>query len=217
MKIFTIKNLSALLFFALLSTTAFAQDDARVDSVIANQERILANQEAILADTGSEPLAGKTFGVEFNPAMALGSLGGSDFIYLAGGASFFGISRSAEVAVPVLYYGTSEFNYFGVSGRYRKFLGRHQKGFFLSGGVSFRSVNTEIYDFDTDTTTDDSFRNVGVSFGLGYRIFSHSGFYWGTSLSVGRYFGDSDEVDSGLVSGGSLLIDFEILKFGYAF
>ena len=58
----------------------------------------------------------------------------------------------------------------------------------------------------------------GIGFGIGYRYFSRSGLYWGTSLTVGRYFTGTNK----MIAGDDILdwegyVDIELLKFGIAF
>ena len=61
------------------------------------------------------------------------------------------------------------------------------------------------------------------SFGIGYRIISESGYYWGASLSAGKYiignydvFLDSDGISTTL-DDEEFIFDVELLKFGFAF
>jgi hypothetical protein len=58
---------------------------------------------------------------------------------------------------------------------------------------------------------------IGMMFGIGYRYFTKSGFYWGTSLSIGRYFTGNNHINSGFLDGTKYIVDFEILKFGVTF
>jgi hypothetical protein len=61
-------------------------------------------------------------------------------------------------------------------------------------------------------------RKVGAYFGIGYRYFTQSGFYWGTSLIYGRYFsGDQRDIQEVIFDDSKMIIDIELLKFGFAF
>ena len=214
------KSMRKILLLLILGTTftSFAQDhDTRLDSVLANQEIILANQQ--------------NYGFEFDPALAMVSLGIDEGVFLAGGFSMFNISRKAEIAIPFQFATDKNGgNFFEVGGQYRHFLGRHQKGFWIGAGLTFRNMNYESYGYyygdyapGYGSTREDerhSVQQVGINFGLGIRIFSAGGLYWGTSISVGRFFGEDalGYPNFGFVfNEKNLLFDFEILKFGYAF
>jgi hypothetical protein len=59
---------------------------------------------------------------------------------------------------------------------------------------------------------------VGAYFGIGYRYFTKSGFYWGTSLIYGRYFSAGDrDIQEVILDDSKTIFDFEFLKFGFAF
>ena len=87
----------------LLSSALFAQDDAKIDTVLENQNRMMQNQAKILNEvTYVDPLAGKHFGIEFNPALLLAGLGNNE-VYLSGGFSLFNVAPQAEIAFPIYY------------------------------------------------------------------------------------------------------------------
>jgi len=56
--------------------------------------------------------------------------------------------------------------------------------------------------------------------GIGYRIFSYKGLYWGTSVSFGRYIvGENNKFHGSFLDindDAKYIIDFELLKFGFA-
>jgi hypothetical protein len=55
-------------------------------------------------------------------------------------------------------------------------------------------------------------------FGIGYRYFSTSGFYWGTSIVYGAYFSADERTIQGVtLDDTKTILDLEILKFGFAF
>jgi hypothetical protein len=193
----------------------------KLDTVLTMQKEMLEKQEAILGHVKpSEPLANKSFGIEFNPALAL--LGSADGLILSGGVSFFTLDRNAEVSIPVYYAKDNHDNYsnFFVDAHYRRFIGGHQKGFYIGGGGRYQRIRGEegdIIDFDENGAMTTAHR-FGLMFGIGFRYFNKSGFYWGTSFSLGRYFTDTDKkFESHFGISEKLLWDFELLKFGYAF
>jgi hypothetical protein len=179
-----------------------------------------------------EPLANKRFGIEFNPAYFLVS-NSQSYLILSGGFSFFDVDRHAEVACPIFFQsGTSK----NISGRdltlwnqdviYRRFLGQHQDGFYISGGVRYTHIKGELengfsvfgmslFSSPSDVVTVDK---LGAMFGIGYRYFSSSGLYWGMSVVYGTYFSsDERDIKDVLMDDTRTILDFEILKFGIAF
>ena len=111
---------------------------------------------------------------------------------------------------------------------YRCFLGNTQNGFYLSGFLRYASLerylgNNNLFYFgeEEEFNTKETEHKIGIGVGIGYRIFSYKGFYWGTSISFGRYIiGDSDNFYGNFLSWEEDLkqiSDVELLKFGYAF
>ncbi|NCQ11408.1 MAG: hypothetical protein GW809_04525, partial [Bacteroidetes bacterium] len=89
---------------------------------------------------------------------------------------------------------------------------------FLNG----QKNNYDYYYDDISTKNDrESIVKVGLGIGIGYRIFSYKGIYWGTSLNVGRYFiGKNDHFYSSFLEindDATMILDIEFLKFGWAF
>lgn len=204
-------------------------DSQKLDSLLAGQKKIIEN----VAD---EPLAGKTIGVEVNPFRLI-TLGTSNSTSLSGSVSLFNVVRSAEIQIPLYYMSSSDkdedlykdaFSLFTADVHYRQFLGRTQNGFFLSGfGRLARLEGYEGKLFDdlwgdsTVTNERSSLLKIGAGVGLGYRIFSHRGLYWGSSISLGRYFnGGKNRFRGGfgsLYDDGEIIFDIELFKFGWAF
>ena len=62
---------------------------------------------------------------------------------------------------------------------------------------------------------------LGIGIGIGYRKFSYKGFYWGTSLNLGRYFlGENGKYIGEFLwydNDSEIILNFELLKFGWAF
>lgn len=209
--------------------TSLSTVDTKLDQVLQNSN---ANKRAYL----DQPLGERTQGLEFNFFRLL-AWNGFDQT-LSGTYSRFNVSDNTEFAFPwMISRGKLESLSFDdsssgslktitVDAHYRKFLGHRLDGFYLSAFSRLAYLNgPRDTSFNTDviTTDEGSEFKIGAGVGIGYRIFSSNGIYWGTSLSVGRYiFGDSNVfVDSESISAdiddSELIFDIELLKFGYAF
>lgn len=210
----------AVCFFGmlLLNASAWCQSEAKIDTVISLQKQMMQKQNEMYEEIASEPLAGKKYGIELNPARLLFASADETFS-LAGGFSLFNVSRKAEIAFPVLIQAGHGDRYYEVEAHYRRFLGQHQKGFYLSGGVTFAHVSKKEGEFLADVQQRVTRNKLGAFCGIGYRYFSKSGIYWGTGLSVGRYFTGTDKKVDTFFSNDfeKLYLDFELLKFGIAF
>ena len=152
---------------------------------------------------------------------------------ISAGISFFSIDRNAEIACPIFYQSGSSEKTGGHSVtlwnqdiRYRRFLGQHQDGFYLEGGLRYTHIRGEQENgfslfgisFGSPTAPIITTDKAGAMFGIGYRYFSNSGFYWGTSITYGAYFSaDERDIKEVLLDDTKMIIDFEILKFGIAF
>jgi len=222
----------------IISCTVKAQDstnDGKIDTVLIYQKKILTQQEKIYSEVAryKEPLENKKYGIEINPSYILFSSAHSYFV-LSGGFSFFDIDRHAEIALPIFYQnGTSDnsggnvLTLWNQDIVYRKFLGQHQDGFYLEGGIRYTHIKGESDDgvsilgvniFSISPMKTITTDKLGGMFGIGYRYFSTSGFYWGTSLVVGAYFSaDVRTIQGVILDDTKTIFDFEILKFGYAF
>ena len=108
---------------------------------------------------------------------------------------------------------------------YRYFLGDTTNGFYINGFGRLARLRAKTGDdlswldgYATHPTATENKFGVGV--GIGYRIFSKNGLYWGTSLSAGRYIvGKNDKFIMANFGNddSQTIIDIEMLKFGYAF
>jgi len=217
-----------------ISSAVIAQDStasAKIDTVLMYQKQSLDQQEQIYNEIVryKEPLADKTYGIEFNPAYFLTGAANSSLI-LSGTISFFAINRKAEIACPFLLQTVeedsdeAEFTKFNQDLIYRRFLGQHQNGFYLEAGLRYTHLRGEEYTSYWYSYDDPSTSNIinidkaGMLFGIGYRYFSHSGIYWGTSLAYGSYLtADERKISGAIIADTKTILDFEILKFGYAF
>lgn len=213
--------------FILAVQWSTAQTDSthtKLDTLVAGQKHIIAMQEKIYSEVYSEPLTGKSFGVEFNPAFFL-IQGANDALGVSCGFMLFGVDRKAEIAFPVYYYnksGDDALTHFNVDALYRRFLGKHQDGFYISVGLRYTYLKGKdgfllsLFVPNSGSVVQQS--KVGAHFGIGYRYYSESGLFWGTSIYAGRYF-SSQENDMArvLTDDTKGIYDFEILKFGIAF
>ena len=227
--------LYACFILAFISPATKAQDstsNAKLDSVLLYQKRMSGQQERIYNEVVryKEPLENKKAGIEINPAYFLVSSAHS-YLVLSGGLSFFDVDRNAEIAFPIFYQngrsGGGQLTLWNQDFLYRRFLGQHQDGFYLEGGFRYTHIKGESSEgidflgvnlYSTSPKSVITTVKLGGMFGIGYRYFSTSGFYWGTSVVYGAYFSaDERTVDGVTLDDTKTILDVEILKFGYAF
>ena len=185
----------------LLLSIIFPEDITNDSLSVLIKERT----DLILEEVYINPLVGKRFGIELSPLYSMFVDDG-----LSGSFSNFSLSDVAEITFPFSYRTYQRKNDAGekeerivsyLDAQYRFFLGKHRIGRWIGTGVRFCS----------DEDNEGSYNKGGISFGFGMRIFSERGWYWGTSLYLGRYyFGENDR-------GDSAFFQFELLKFGFAF
>ncbi|MDQ7015190.1 MAG: hypothetical protein Q9N68_02320 [Gammaproteobacteria bacterium] len=217
----------------IVVTVDGASEQSDIDKKIA---QALQKQADLRREQNRSPFANKTYGIEFNVARFLVAEPGS--VVLSGGFSLFQPAEKVELAFPI-FLSSNEgsnsdlFNLATVDLHYRRFLGDSMKGFYLSGFTrlayldGIRSDNIDYAALGPNQLPPEFVRErgsevkLGVGVGIGYRIFSSSNYYWGASLSMGRYLvGKNDQFASVLDpfdDDGQVIIDAEILKFGYAF
>ena len=169
------------------------------------------------------PLENKTIGIELNPLSLLFIDKGYG---IAGTVSVFSWKRTAEIAFPVMLEqqgdgGNGSF-VFNADAHYRQFLSGRQRGFYLAGFTRYQSANYHEFSFTNNTGQEKSLNRMGLGFGIGSRIFSRSGWYWGWSLSLGRFLiggkvGDDELPDIFSLWSKDFIFDFELLKIGFAF
>lgn len=216
-------------------------DSQKLDTLLVGQKKIMQGQETIIQAVADEPLAGKNFGIEINPFRIL-TWGVGNSASASGTVSLFNVSRSAELAFPIFYRHFSQdredlflpkndFTVFSADAHFRKFLGRRQNGFYLSGfgrlshlsGYKAGEEMANVFGISLRPSTEERLTRTkfGAGAGLGYRIFSHRGMYWGCGLSLGRYFngGENEFVGTTMMmdEDSPYIIDVEVFKFGWAF
>lgn len=242
-KYFVFAFLASSLVFAVPSHAEDA--NPQLDRIEKKVDTVMTTQDTILGVVDENPLDGRTFGIELNPFRLL--FLDKESKSISGTVSIFDVDNSVEFAFPFFYGVSNEqdgfyngtnvgpLRSFTLDAHYRNYFGKRLKGFYISGFGRFAAINgsvgddfdfSYIYSSTPPQYSRDTELKLGVGFGIGYRIVSKSGWYWGTSLSVGRYIvGENNKFVS--PSGGPFgaselddleyIVDFELLKFGMAF
>jgi hypothetical protein len=194
-------------------------------STSAKIDSIYNMQKKMYSESKNEPLSNKKYGVEINLFRLL-SLGKATTF--SGSFSLFDVNRKSEISFPVYYQNpqsSDDLTEFTLDCHYRYFLGNTQNGFYLSGFARYAFLHGTLgddYMFSPETPgIKGSESKLGIGFGLGYRIFSYKGLYWGVSASFGRYIiGKSNRFSGSFLSvddDSEFIFDVELLKFGWAF
>jgi hypothetical protein len=210
-------------YFIICATLAAS---AQVDTSMMKQDSIptIKNEPAELLS--SQPLANKTFGIEFNPLRLLYGIADDVFnTQIHGGVSLFSIDRYAEIAFPFLYMSGKSDNIplkvLNIDATYRRFFHKEQKGMFFSGGLRYTYIEGEegLDNRDAIHSGNKIMENkAGIYIGVGYRYFSHSGFYWGTNIIFGRYLtNDNRPIMEITIADLKIILGVELMKIGYAF
>jgi len=212
--------LSIVVMFPMLLTAQVrdtVSTSAKIDSIYNLQKKIYYESK-------NTPLNNKKYGVEVNIFRLLAL---SDATTLSGSFSLFNVNRNAEIVFPVYYQSPQKINdlsEFTLDCHCRYFLRNTQNGFYLSGFARYAYLNGVLGDItmlgSEPTDTKGSENKFGIGVGLGYRIFSYRGLYWGASFSFGRYLiGKSNKFAGGFLSldDSQYIVDAELLKFGWAF
>ena len=209
------------------------KDNIPIDTLLINQKKIIKNQEVMIEEVKYfDPLKNKKIGIELNPVRLLITSAEDERLTISGTVSFFSISKTAEVAFP-FFYNTGEYDFqeFHIDGHYRLFLGKHRKGFYVSSGLRYTRLKgmegLDMVDELLSDYIDDgpiiTKSKLGLTFGVGYRIFGKNGWYWGTSFFGGRYLSGQEEEKTFRGSNffrsidSSVIYDMEILKIGRIF
>jgi hypothetical protein len=227
------KLLPVILCLIICATVIVSAQDTlsimKLDSISTYQNKYTEN-----------PLANKTFGIEFNPIRLLlgwttDAIGEYNYTHLSGGVSLFAVDRHAEIAFPfLLVFGTFEnipYRILNIDATYRRFTSASQKGFYFSAGLRYAYVSgeegkeysikenrEEAIAAGTRTGKQIVQSKAGIYIGIGYRYFSESGWYWGTNILVGYFFPKADRhIIDVKMDDLKFILDGEILKIGYAF
>lgn len=203
------------------------EDDVTLEQVDKKIDKIYDTQQIMYKETKNSPLEDKKYGIEVNLFRLL-LIDDNSF---SGTFSLFDVNRQAEIAFPV-YYFNPDYEYgtkiFTLDCHYRHFLRNTQNGFYLSAFTRFANFSGYQEIYSDDWESDDYYKektitDIGIGVGLGYRIFSYRGIYWGTSISFGRYLLGNNlsdlEFDNNdlFIPADKQIINIEFLKFGWAF
>lgn len=230
------------LSLTLASTGTLAQSDAesadRLERIEKKLDHLVDSADKQDQNFINQPLGDRQYGVEFNFFRLL-TLGQSQES-LSGTFSLFNTDNNTEIAFPFMYsrgahddtfdrytstpigdISKKDLSSITLDAHYRKYLGHRLDGFYISGFgrlAHLNGVKEENLQFSEGSET-----KFGIGVGIGYRIISDDGFYWGASLSLGRYltgnsavFHDSENVSADM-DDNEVIFDVELLKFGYAF
>ena len=212
----------------LFHLNSFSQDNSKIDSIYQVVKKLYKEQK-------KDPLQGKKYGIDFNAAYLLASLG--DNVLLSGGFSMFNAERKTEIYFPIFYVNSNSNSYNGSSSallmdaHYRKYLGNTLNGFYIGGLFRVALVNETISTYTPSYNNNYNYYSgsysysnrdqtkIGLGFEIGGRVISYSGWYWGWSIAFGKYFGNNNGYGGNylLGVGDNILIDMDLLKFGYAF
>jgi hypothetical protein len=194
---------------------------AQVDTSMMKPNSIPPAQNETAELLISQPLANKTFGIEFNPLRLLYGIAGDVFnTQIHGGISLFSIDRHAEIAFPFLYMlGRNDnipLTVLNIDATYRRFYHKKQKGIFFSGGLRYTFIEGEegLDNRDAIHSGNKIKENkAGIYIGVGYRFFSQSGFYWGTNIIFGRYLtNDNRPIIDITMADLKIILGVELLK-----
>tara|TARA_B110000263_G_C15267628_1_gene491912 strand:+ start:270 stop:872 length:603 start_codon:yes stop_codon:yes gene_type:complete len=196
-----------LILFSL--AIVFTQETISTDSLAAliNNSKYVILDEVIYED----PLANKTMGIMFNP---IATILYDEGLRINGGFSYFPKNKRTELYLGYQYINESDNQDYQLDIDILNrlyFARKYRKGFHLLYGTRFTSYKNSNNYWDDENSEPRVNSKLGVSFGVGYRIFSKNGLYWGTSLYVGRHLLVEDEDDD------HPYLWMELFKIGYLF
>lgn len=216
------------------SADADAREGASLERMEGKLDKVLDISTQSKKAFIDQPLGARQHGIELNLFRFL--LWDEGEKSMSGTYSRFDTDKNVEIAMPFMYSSGPQDEYFWdddpaigdlesytVDLHYRKYLGHRLEGFYLSGFSRLAHLNGTLEASSAGFYDKGSETKLGVGFGIGYRVFSPSGLYWGMSLSLGRYLtGESDaflssDSSSADLDDESLIVDVEFFKFGYAF
>lgn len=230
------------LILVILFSFVFAEEKTATQSLsvedkialmLINERKIAKNRELIYKEEYENPFKDKDFGLELNIPFLLISAAPQNRL-LSGTISFFYPQSKIELAFPFLLYtitdewkNTSDTKYGSASLdiHFRKFFGDYLDGFYISAfarATYIKGILGEdfMYDYGEELSGDyGTQKKFGLGLGIGYRVFSKYGIYWGTSLSIGKYYTDENNMfaNNMFFEDSKSIIDIEFLKLGYAF
>ncbi len=220
-----------MLFFSALHAeeNTNLKTEEKIDSIYVLQKKIYQ-------DVKDQPLQNKKYGIEFNLFRLLFFGSDTDLLNhtLSGTFSLFYPKKKVEIAFPFFYSDPTvkwddeyiednSIRQITLDCHYRKFLGNSLNKFYISGFVRYANLNGYEGSYWFKGKDDDPVKStenkIGVGIGVGYRIFSYSGFYWGTSISLGRYIiGENGKFSNTIWDNDNdMIFNFECFKFGWAF
>ena len=192
------------------------------------KEQISTDSLAVLIQSGNEkvldeviyedPTENKSLGIMFNPIAPIMYKEG---LRLRGGFSYFPKDSKNELSLNYIYRSESDNNDYrlNIDALNRFYFDRkYRKGFHMIYGgrytvyresLNFFGYNIEdLVGYETESKVGSM---LGLSFGVGYRIFNPDGFYWGASCYIGRHIISKEDGDD------NPYIEMEFLKIGYLF
>ncbi|MBI9031787.1 hypothetical protein JEZ13_07295 [bacterium] len=230
------KNLTLVLLISFVCLSSFLysvekksseEEGVTLEKVDKKIDKIYETQQFIYEETKNNPLHDKKYGIEANFFRLL-LLKNTSF---SGTFSLFDINRDAELAFPIYYFKPEEEFFteiFTLDCHYRYFLRNTQNGFYISAFARYAKFDGWVDNWDNEYSDKGDYykkktiSDIGIGVGVGYRIFSYKGLYWGTSVSFGRYIGGNKieelEFDNNdLFIPIDQIVNIEFLKFGWAF
>ena len=192
------------------------------------KEQITTDSLAVLIQSGNEkvldeviyedPTENKSLGIMFNPIAPIMYKEG---LRLRGGFAYFPKDSKNELSLNYIYRSESDNNDYrlNIDALNRFYFDRkYRKGFHIIFGgrytvyrekLNFFGYTVEdLVGYETESIVG---RKLGLSFGVGYRVFNPDGFYWGASCYIGRHIFASERDDD------NPYIEMEFLKIGYLF
>lgn len=223
---------TSFIFSLAISSLIFSNtSDEKLDKILDNQESIKKDVEIIKKKTTEvSPISSKTFGIELNPFWLLYA-GDNEFegTHLTGGVQLFSIDRNAEISIPFIIHDAKSFSEYSLDLNYKRFLAKTQHGFFINAFTRISKIEANVltgsFSLDEGSSIESSQFNdtrLGLGFGLGYRVYSEFGLYWGFGIGLGKFFiyeePEDEMFDLGIFNSTSnFIFDIELMKFGFAF
>ncbi len=168
-----------------------------------------------------------SIGVELNPLRLL--ISDKNWLTVSGTIAHFNNSNGVEIAIPFYYLNENRDNgayrrkekRFNLDIHYRQYLfGKETTGLYLGGFGRYTYLDGKAINRLQYVTVN----KFGLGGEIGFRLKGQTiPIYWGASLSLGGYLGNSNDKLSRdvMFDGGwddrKLILDIELLKVGYEF